>query len=198
MKKTIDLVVAVALCATLTSCTPEVSWDADSGDTDSRQPLKLGISGDAGSDWSRMVALWTPQEREVSFGMFVCLDGATIATIEDVLPLEEVGEFDLLEPLLVTLQDLGESFISDNGYPPPVSTGSGYESIRGAKFVFQCGDSARYQQLAIGLRASSDQGGGWRGAKIRYTVDGNQYELVVPNEMLLCGSETVRCDELGL
>ena len=103
-------------------------------------------------------------DRDVGYGVFVCLSGVESATIEEILPVEQIGGFESFAPLVVSMPSFNDgSFISMSGYPGELPEEMKAQPIGGAEFTFQCGQETGAQQLAVGLRATDDRGGGWNG-----------------------------------
>ena len=162
------------------------------------QPLRFGVAEDADyrlDGWSTSNSFWTEEEPETSFGVDVCLNGVSDATITSVVPLTTVGDIEVLEPLLATISDPGERIIYYTGYPPEIADDASFVPAAGANLTFQCGDELPSQQILVGLRAESQEGGAVYGVAITYQVNGSSHELKLPLGMLMCGESTEPCGE---
>lgn len=138
---------------------------------------------------------WTAEKPVTSFGIDVCLSGATAATITSVDALKGIGKVEILEPLVMTSSGLGDAIIYTDSYPPQLAEGSTVAPAEGATFTYQCGSTVPFQQVLVGFRATSTDGGGWDGVVISYNVEGQEYELAVPTRVFMCGDETEACRE---
>jgi hypothetical protein len=134
-----------------------------------------------------------------SFGMFLCMrESEETAIIEDVVPHETVGSG--FEPVGTGIHEFtfssGESgTISVEGFPPP--TAIGLVPVKGYALDVVCSNPGpdRVAELIVGLRVTADDGGGWLGADVSYSVADRDYVLEIRNEMLICGESVVEfCD----
>lgn len=145
--------------------------------------------------WTTSVSWWTAEKPATSFGIDVCLRGATATTITSVDALRSIGQVEILEPLVMTSTSPGGAIIYTDSYPPELADGSTVALAEGATFTYQSGSTVPFQQVLVGFRATSTDGGGWDGVVISYDVEGQQYELTVPTRVFMCGDETEACRE---
>lgn len=204
---------ACALALTLAAC----GEDGDSGNERSgvstlsaagyptlrnveEQPLRLGPLGlnieEVG--WSGSVIAWDEDHRHVAFGVEMCVApglGVEHVTIDGVEPVETVGRgFSHTGTWLFGPAPGQAKLISVAGYVPHLYRDAVTDAV-GSAFRYACGGNDRPLQLLIGLKAIDQEGGGWRGVRISYSVpQGDEFELSVPIEAVLCGASTATCD----
>lgn len=191
----VALVASFALFACATDDGGQVFPDAAiSNEVD--QPLHYGVDSDFvpdGTDWSSAVSWWTAEKTATSFGIHLCVAVGAAATITAVEPLKSVGDVDVLAPLVMTLNGENLFFISQAGYPPVPGEGDEIGLAETTPITAACGSRSPEQGLVVALRARGSTGGGWRGVAISYLVEGADYRLEVPTEMLMCGTSTEPC-----
>lgn len=192
----IRLVAAVA-CVPLLFAAPGCA-PAGGESVNADQPLRVGAAADAQAGvegWSTSVSWWTEDRPETSFGVDVCLQGVTAARITSIAPLDTVGDVDVLDPLLMTTTDPNDPVLYVDSYPPASSDAATFEPLAGAAFTYQCGARPPFQQIIVGLRGESSEGGGWEGIMVTYESEGETHELRVPIGMLMCGESTDPCGD---
>jgi hypothetical protein len=93
------------------------------------------------------------------------------------------------------LRLVGTGTISAEGFPPDHAPN--LVAIEDYEVDFNCAQRGGDRvELLIGLRASTEDGGGWLGADVTYTVGEQTYVLEIRNEMLICGPVIPElCDE---
>ena len=129
-----------------------------------------------------------------TYGLRLCLaSGSDPAVLHSVGPSTAVGSgFRLLgtkvREFFATNQHTG--IIGVAGFPPPrdmvpdpLADVAGY-SVKTACTIVP---SAPYTELLVGLGLQSDDGGGWRGIEIAYSVGGRDHVLVLNHDLLICG-----------
>ena len=123
-----------------------------------------------------------------SYGMPLCLEGGnSSATLRDVTPTESVGSgFEFVDAFIHEYAPTsGETgIISVDGFPPDIP--GTLVPIDGYVLDTEC-TQERTVELIVGLRMTSSDGGGWRGANLSYTLGDDDYTLKIHNEMLICG-----------
>lgn len=148
--------------------------------------------GDPGAT-TTMAVDRTPGVTSWSFGsMFLCMqDASQTAVVQEIKPHAEVGDGFAVDGIgihdfLFTSEDT--PIISVEGYPPdlraPLLDPIDFE-VEVPCPAAQVG--TRVVELIIGLRATSDEGGGWLGVDVGYTVGQGNYVLAIKNNLLICG-----------
>ena len=147
--------------------------------------------------FARMVVARTPGVDTWSFGsMLLCLRlSGTSAVIRAVGPHDSVGSG--FQPAGVVIHDFtwssgAEATISSEEFPPATAVRT--VAPEGYVVDVECSSPPPDQaaELIVGLTATSDDGGGWLGADVTYSVDGQDYVLEINNEMLICGTSTAK------
>ena len=126
-----------------------------------------------------------------SFGMVLCmLEPGEEAVILEIAPHETVGSgFEEVGTAIneFTWSGGGSATISADGFPP--SHAPSPVPANGHVIDTDCaslpGDGGA--EVLVGLHATGDDGGGWRGAYVTYTVGDAEYVLEIRNDMLICG-----------
>ena len=138
--------------------------------------------------FSRMAVDPKPGVDAWSYGMPLCLEeGNSGARLRDVSPTDTVGSgFEFVDAFIHEYAPArGDSgIISVDGFPPDIS--GTLIPIDGYILDTRCTQD-RTVELIVGLRMTSSDGGGWKGAKLSYTVGDDDYVLKIHNEMLICG-----------
>jgi len=123
----------------------------------------------------------------------------TTGVIQAVVPHETVGSgFSEVGAAIheFTFSSGESGTISAEGYPP--STATALVEAEGYALDVECSDPGpdRVAELIVGLTATGDDGGGWLGADVSYSVGERDYILEIHNEMLICGESVAEyCDE---
>lgn len=86
--------------------------------------------------------------------------------------------------------------ISVDGYPPPTDKvpDSGSD-VPGFAVATPCSNRPEepYTELLVGLGRAGSDGGGWKGIKIEYLVDGRTRTLELDHDLLICGDANPVC-----
>ncbi len=130
-----------------------------------------------------------------TYGLPLCLaDLSAPALIQSVGPVRSVGSgFTFFGARLREFSPSRDHMpiISVPGYPPPAAQvpDATVEAV-GARVTTVCSAElpSRYTELLIGLGLTSDDGGGWKGIEVRYSVDGRSRTLVIDHDLLICGA----------
>lgn len=139
---------------------------------------------------TRMAIARAPGVDRWSFGMFLCLQEPSPAVIQEVVPhgtvgsgVDEVGT--AIHEFTFSSGEIGT--ISAEGYPPETATT--IVPVEGYVLDVVCSNPGpdRAAELLVGLSATSDDGGGWTGADVRYSVGDREFVLEIRNEMIVCG-----------
>lgn len=138
-----------------------------------------------------------------TYGLRLCLaSGSDPAVLHSVGPSTAVGSgFRLLgtkvREFFATNQHTG--IIGVNGFPPPrnmvpdpLADVAGYS----VKTACTIAPSAPYTELLVGLGLQGDDGGGWRGIEIAYSLGGRDHVLVINHDLMICG-RAVDCSGPG-
>jgi hypothetical protein len=143
---------------------------------------------------TRMAVERVPGVRSWSFGsMFFCLQepGEGRTAIREIAPHATVGAgFSLagvgIRDFVFTADET--PIISVDGFPPdlslPLAEPNGF-IVDAPCPAGQVG--SRVIELIVGLEATSDDGGGWLGVDVSYSVGSTDYVLEIHNEMVICG-----------
>lgn len=123
-----------------------------------------------------------------SFGMPLCLEeSGTSVTLHSVEPSETVGSgFEFVGAAIheYTISSGETGIISVDRYPPAAEVLIPIED-----YVFELDCTAgqdRGVELVVGLTMTNDDGGGWLGTDVSYSVGDRDYVLQIHNEMLIC------------
>jgi hypothetical protein len=134
-------------------------------------------------------------------GVRLCLfSGTEAAILDDVSPRATVGTgFEFLGARVreFTYEPLVHSFIESTfGFPPSTTDVPDplYE-VAGFAVTSPCSQppSGSYTELLIGLAMVGDDGGGWQGVDVAYSVGGQSYVLFIDEDLLICGRSTPLC-----
>ena len=131
-----------------------------------------------------------------TYGVPLCLaEGTTPAVITSVAPASTIGlGFSTLGVKIRTFIWTSQTtpMISENGYPPADVSPDTLEAPAGLQVTTGCSPfdlGKPYTELLVGLGVTSpqDDGGGWHGILVRYTIGGAEHELEIANDMFICG-----------
>ena len=136
-----------------------------------------------------------------TFGVPLCLAaGDTPAVLQDVRPVSEDGRgFRYLGSRVRTFTATEEHtpIISIGGWPPPPGNGSRCAQpcrrLRGVHAV--PGDvtgDRDYTELLLGFERVGEDGGGWKGRDVDYSVNGDRKTLQIDHDMRICDTEVSR------
>jgi hypothetical protein len=188
---------ALVVVALFASCTSQVRVHAD-GDG------PLAWTGDS-RDVISMDALRPPGNDAITFGgMNVCVaDSRHPATILAVGPVTTVGApLEVVGIKMRTIPPGGNLIGSLAGFDPASWEGSARDAV-GSSVAVQCVNGhfppseVSQSELLIGLRATTDDGGGWDGVAITYTYDDKSYTVELSSQIAICAAdETWGCYEL--
>jgi hypothetical protein len=134
------------------------------------------------------VASWT-------YGTRLCLaSGAEPAIIDTVTPDAKIGTgFTVLGVRVRQFvpSPTHELVISTDAFPPPAREvpDTLYEA-HGYAVSTPCTDEvgAPFTELLVGLGRKGDDGGGWKGIDIAYTVGGRRMVVFLNHDLLVCGT----------
>jgi hypothetical protein len=135
-----------------------------------------------------------------TFGMRLCIaSGASTPVIESVAPHQSVGRGyrflgALVREFVPSPND--SPIISVDYYPPsPSQVPDTLHDIFGYAVTTLCSldPNAPYTELLIGLTLTSNDGGGWQGVDVAYTIGGRHRILVINNGVLICGDSVPQC-----
>jgi hypothetical protein len=140
-----------------------------------------------------------------TYGVRLCLlGGADPAILESVTPRATVGSgFRYLgASVRVFVYPGGHDapIISDVGYPPsPTYAAPPFAELRGFQVTSPCASppDGPYTELMIGLARDGEDGGGWSGVDIAYTVGGMHRVLRLDRDLLICGRSVDLCQPPG-
>jgi hypothetical protein len=126
--------------------------------------------------------------------MFLCLTEQTVgpAVVQDVRPHATIGTGFRLAGLGIhdfVHSETDTPIIGVLGFPPtfprPLADPLGFVVDQRCP-AGQPG--SRVIELIVGLQATSDDGGGWLGVDVHYSIGQASYILEIRNEMLICGA----------
>ena len=129
--------------------------------------------------------------------MPLCLaQGTTPALITNVAPAATIGSgFTSLGAKLRTFTWTNQTtpLMGVFGYPPPDVPPDTLKDPAGFQVTMSCPEhlvlGQPYTELLVGLGlAPGDDGGGWHGVLVRYTVGGAEHELEIDNDWFICGT----------
>jgi hypothetical protein len=135
-----------------------------------------------------------------TFGLRLCLaQTGQSAVIRQVGPAATLGSgfrdlgigIRMFEPTLSH-----EPIISVPGFPPPTDkVPDSLANVSGFEVATPCTNTPRqqYTELLIGLGKIGDDGGGWKGIKVDYEVDGRSFTLLIDHDLLVCGKADPVC-----
>jgi hypothetical protein len=89
-----------------------------------------------------------------------------------------------------------EPIIGVDGFPPPESfVPDALAPVDGYAVETACSNGPRgpYTELLVGLAMESDDGGGWKGIKVVYEVDGRTRTVTLDHDLLICGRSNPVC-----
>ena len=134
------------------------------------------------------VVAWT-------YGTRLCLaSGTDPAIIDTVTPAATVGTgFTVLGVRVRQFVPTSthEILISTDAFPPPASeVPDSLSDAHGYAVSTPCTDAvgSPYTELLVGLGKLGDDGGGWKGIDIAYTIGGRQMVVFLNHDMLICGT----------
>ncbi len=130
-----------------------------------------------------------------TYGLRLCLaSGTDPAVIESVTPAVSVGTgYRFLGAGIRRFQPTQDhtTVISLSAWPPPRDeVPDTLADIHGYAVTTPCSqpvNSAPYTELMIGLGLDGDDGGGWNGIEVGYTVAGRHRVLVIAHDLFICG-----------
>jgi hypothetical protein len=135
-----------------------------------------------------------------TFGIRLCLaQGTAPAVLTTVSPLATLGSgFRNLGSKIRTFRPTTTetSIISVGGYPPPTDTVPGpLGEVAGYSVTTPCtnGPADPYTELLVGLAREGSDGGGWKGIRVEYSVEGRTPVLELDHELLICGDSNPVC-----
>lgn len=137
-----------------------------------------------------------------TYGVPLCISsGDQLPVLEDVQAHATVGAG--FVELNVRVRNFVETkehtpIISVDGYPPPESeVPDPLQDVHGFTVSTRCGTPAQrgneYTELLVGLERVGDDGGGWQGIDVSYTVGGRPYVLSIDYGVLICGRTVMVC-----
>ena len=188
----------IPLLVLSTACTPGSVLPKDKATPIAGEPIGIvaqsaRVQPPSPSDYSQYVA--NPAKKDsfsVTFGFLLCslTDDAKIVSVK---PLESVGSgFRVESTRLATFRAASGITVASPGNPPAGREGEQLGPIVGAS-PRTCKDEELLSEVQIGVRKTSDDGGGWRGAIVEYEVGDRRYSLEIPLGMLVCGTSTELC-----
>jgi hypothetical protein len=140
------------------------------------------------------------RERSWTYGLRLCIaQGDDPAILRQVGPLATVGTgFRLVGTGVRTFTPTTdhEPIISVDAYPPPASeVPDALAPIEGYAVDTPCNNDPRapYTELLVGLAMQGDDGGGWKGIKVVYQVDGRTRTVTLDHDLLICGRSNPVC-----
>lgn len=135
-----------------------------------------------------------------SYGIRLCrFSGDQPAVLDSVSPDSTVGSgFSFLgakvRAFTVDWVDSKHTpIISVAGYPPPTNyVPDELHDVKGFEVTSPCNHppEGTYTELIVGLGRVGDDGGGWKGIDVAYTVGGQRHVLVLDIGLFICGPET--------
>jgi hypothetical protein len=159
----------------------------------------LGSLGGPGHE-SMSVDPQAAETRSWTYGLLLCIaQGDRPATLRRVAPLATLGSgFHELGVGLRTFTPTPdhEPIISVDGYPPPASeVPDALAPAYGYVVETPCsnGPGDPYTELLIGLSKDGDDGGGWKGIKVTYEVEGRTRTVTLDHDLLICGRSNPVC-----
>jgi hypothetical protein len=159
----------------------------------------LGSLGGPGHE-SMSVDPLGAETRSWTYGLRLCIaQGDRPATLRRVAPLATLGSgFHEVGIGLRTFTPTPdhEPIISVDGYPPPPSeVPDALAEVDGYVVETACRNGPRdaYTELLIGLAADGDDGGGWKGIKVTYEIDGRTRTVTLDHDLLICGRSNPVC-----
>ena len=183
---------ALAGFLALGACTPGGQDHGPVLPTDSEP---AGLRSPSSPPDSRSAYVSVPSRAEsysTTFGFVLCSlrPGARITS---VLPLATIGNgFEIREIRLARFHKKYGYTMASSAYPPKPRPGDRFEPVVGST-PQDCTDEDPLSEVQIGMRKTSDDGGGWRGAIVEYEVSGQPHRLEIPYGMLMCGASTDPC-----
>jgi hypothetical protein len=181
---------------------PAVSCELTAGVV--RHEDGAGPLGNEGGARSHITSARDPQGgRYTSWtdGVRLCLaSGTQPAVLSDVAPHATVGSGFVFLGTRVrefTYEPLVHSFISSVvGFPPPTTyVPDALHEVAGFAVTSPCSQppSGASTELLTGLARSGDDGGGWQGIDVAYTVGTQSYVLFINEDLLICGTSVPLC-----
>lgn len=136
-----------------------------------------------------------------TFGVPLCLAaGDTPAVLQDVRPVSEDGRgFRYLGSRVRTFTATEEDtpIISIGGWPPPPETvPDALSPVAGYEVSTPCQGTSPgpdYTELLLGFERVGEDGGGWKGLYVDYSVNGDRKTLQIDHDMRICGTQ-VSCE----
>ena len=140
------------------------------------------------------------RERSWTYGLRLCIaHGESPAILRQVGPITTIGTgFRVVGTGVRTFTRTPEHtpIISVSSYPPPASVVPDVIApVDGFTVDTPCTSDprARYTELLVGLAMQGDDGGGWKGIKIAYEVDGRIMAVTLDHNLLICGRSNPVC-----
>jgi hypothetical protein len=138
--------------------------------------------------------------RAWTFGLRLCIaQGDRPAILRRVAPLTTLGTgFRQVGMGVRTFAPTPQHapIISVPSYPPPKSeVPDALAPVDGNPVETPCsnGPTEAYTELLIGLAMEGDDGGGWKGIKVTYEVDGRTMSVTLDHDLLICGRSNPVC-----
>jgi hypothetical protein len=130
-----------------------------------------------------------------TFGLRLCLaSGTDPAVIESVAPTVSIGTgYRFLGAGIRQFQLTRDhtTVIGLSAWPPPrTEVPDTLADVRGYVVSTPCSEPANsgaYTELMIGLGREGDDGGGWNGIDVGYSVAGRHRVLVIAHDLFICG-----------
>jgi hypothetical protein len=138
-------------------------------------------------------------------GIRLCLfSGNEPAVLDSVSPDSTVGSgFNFLGAKVREFEvdwTTHQPIISVFGYPPPKNyVPDPLFDVKGFQVTSLCTQppTGSYTELLIGFGRVGDDGGGWQGIDISYSVAGHPHILVLDDCLLVCGASVTMCTPPG-
>jgi hypothetical protein len=144
------------------------------------------------------------RERSWTYGLRLCIaQGDDPATLQAVGPLTTLGSgFRFVGSGVRTFTPTSAHtpIISVDSYPPPASeVPDALAPVGGYAVETPCSNGPRepYTELLVGLAMQGDDGGGWKGIKVVYVVDGRSRAVTLDHDLLICGRSNPVCEDTG-
>ena len=198
MTKARDSAARIALVGllALAACTPRTNApDTTAPDENGLVGLQYGAGPEppAPGLYSQYVSVPSRAESySTTFGFLVC-SLRPDARITGVRPAATIGTgFEVREIRLATFHPEDGITLASPGYPPRPRPDERLKPIVGS-VPRSCFQADLISEVQVGMRKTSDDGGGWRGAVVEYELSGHPLRLEIPYGMLMCGASTDPC-----
>ena len=140
------------------------------------------------------------RERSWTYGVRLCIvQGDSPATLRQVGPLTTIGTgFSVVGTGVRTFTRTSEHtpISSVDSSPPPASVvPDALAAVDGYTVDTPCTNDPQgpYTELLVGLEMRGDDGGGWKGVKVVYEVDGRTRTVTLAYGLLICGRSNPVC-----